>query len=49
MTFNRELLSQTSDQNRIRVSFPIINLYLLANAEKIESAEVVRNMMSIQV
>jgi hypothetical protein len=49
VTFNRELLSQTSDQNRVRVSFPIINLYLLANAEKIESTEVARNMMSIQI
>jgi len=49
VTFNRELLSQTSDQNRVRVSFPIINLYLLTNAEKIESTEVARNMMSIQI
>jgi hypothetical protein len=47
MTFNGEPLNQTSDQNRVRESFPTTNLQLLAKAEETESDEVIRDVMSL--
>jgi hypothetical protein len=47
MTFNGELLNQTSDHNRVREPFPTINLQLLAKAEETESDEVIRDVMSL--
>ena len=49
MTFNGELLNQTSDQNRVREPFSTTNLQLLAKAEETESVEVIRDVMSLQI
>ena len=49
MTFNGELLNQTSDQNRVREPFSTTNLQLLAKAEETESVEVIKDEMSLRI